>query len=116
MKKIAFLLLGITVVMFFWRYRKGDPASKLVWAFLWFVTVVSFASLAPMFKPIVLLYVLHLVALGLSWVGMMHYLMTGRVIWWFFAAPIATVLLFVGLSFVDGSRYEDMRIHWFHDG
>ena len=112
MKGAALLLLFATIALLFWRYRRGDSVSKLVLAIGWLMSIVACASLLPMFRPIVPLFVFHMVALVLSWAGVVLYLATGRMVWWFFIAPIATLLIFVGLSLIEGSRYEEIRTQW----
>ncbi len=110
MKLLPFLLILATTVLLIVRYRIERDIKFLLSSLAIFAFLIACAALTPMLRPILPLFYAHGVALFIGWGGLLYFLLRKRFVIWLTAAPLATLGLFLILSIVEGSRYEEV---WF---
>jgi len=101
---IFFVLLTLGLIGLDW-YRRRDWRKSLMalGTFLW---IASLAMMGLTMRAILPLFLAHAVLLALAWLALLFYLYKERYLWWAFLLPAATLLLFVALNYLEGSRYE----------
>ena len=103
--KIVFWLIA-TVVWIGWDYyRHGDLHKSLI-ASAAMIYVSSMAVVGITMRPILPLFAVHYLAIVASWVAVIYYVWRGKMFWWVLVLPLLSVVAFVGLNFLEGSRYE----------
>jgi len=106
MKSKIILWIVVTVVLIAWDYYRHKNKIKTITAAGTFVWISSLATVGITLRTILPLFVVHYALILFSWVALMYYLWKGRYYWWVFALPALTLLTYLGLNFVQGSRYE----------
>lgn len=105
MGRILFVvLLTIGAIGLEW-YLRRDLRRTLI-ASGTFLLLISFAIVGMTMRAVLPIFLAHLVLLAVAWLALFHYLWKGRYLWWIYWLPALTLLLFVGLNFFEGSRYE----------
>ncbi len=99
---IVLLTLGAVALDWYWRrdWKKSLLALGTV------ILLIAFAITGMTLRPILPLFLGHVVLLVVAWLGLLYYLWKGRFLWWIVLLPALTLLLFVVLNFLEGSRYE----------
>ncbi len=106
MKGKIILWLVLTLALIAWDYYKTRDIRKSFTAFGTFVWISSLAMLGVTMRPVLPVFAVHYILILISWGGLIFYLWRGKYYWWIFALPALTVLVFIGLNFLEGSRYE----------
>ena len=103
-RAVLFVLLTLGLIALEW-YRRRDWRRSLI-ALGTFLFLSSLAMMGLTMRAVIPLFLMHLVLLALGWLALLYYLYRGRYLWWVFLLPVMTLLLFLGLNFLEGSRYE----------
>ena len=101
---VLFITVTLLLIAFDWYRHKEWRKSVL--ATVCFVWLLCLAFAGFVMRPILPLFVLHIVFVLAGWLALMWYLFKGRFIWWVFMLPVLSMALFVLLNFMEGSRYE----------
>jgi len=71
-----------------------------------FALVVSLAIVGNLTRPVIPLYLSHLVLVVIAWGGVLYYLLRGKYLWWLIVSPIVTIAIFLLLELLAGSGHE----------
>jgi hypothetical protein len=100
------LWLIVTIVWIGWDYyRRGNLPKSLI-ASATMIYIASMAVVGMTMRPILPLFAVHYLAILASWVVLLYYVWRGKMFWWVLVLPLLSVAAFVGLNFLEGSRYE----------
>jgi len=106
MGRVLFLLFAtVALIVFEYSRRKNIKKSLLSFAILMYLFVVGYSGTILM-RAALPLYFIHLIAVIIGYITLLWYLWSGRLFWYLFIIPLATIALYVGLNFLEGSRYE----------
>jgi hypothetical protein len=103
--KIVFWVIATIVGIGWDYYRHGDLRKSLI-ASAVMVYVSSMAVVGITMRPILPLFAVHYLSIVASWVVLVYYVWRGKMFWWVLVLPLLSVAAFVGLNFLEGSRYE----------
>ena len=106
MKVKIVLLILLTLGMFFVQYRRNRDSKKLLLSLASFAVIVSLAVAGNLTRPVLPIFIAHLVLLLLAWGSLMWYNIKGRYYWWLILSPVATIVLFLLMEIVMGSGHE----------
>ena len=106
MKGKIILWLLVTLVAIGWEYYRHRNLRKTLIASGTFVWIATAATLGMTMRAILPLFAAHYVVILVAWAALLFYLWRDKYFWWAFALPVLTILTFVGLNFLEGSRYE----------
>ena len=103
----AFIVLAIltTFGMIFFQYTKNKNSKKLLIALVTFGVIISLATIGNLTRPVIPIYIAHMVLVILAWTGLMFYLVKEKYYWWVIFSPALTIGLFLLLEFFEGSRH-----------
>ena len=101
---IAWIVLTLALIALD-AYRRRDLRKSLV-ALASFALILGFAAMGLNMRAILPLFVAHTLLILFAWSALLYYLLRGRYYWWAFWLPALSLALFVGLNFMEGSRYE----------
>ncbi len=105
MKALMILAILATFGIIFFQYSRNKNIKKLFIALATFGMIISLAVVGNVTRPIIPLFMAHIILLILAWGGLMYYLMKEKYFWWIIFSPIVTIGLFLLLEFLDGSRH-----------
>jgi len=108
MKALLIFAVLLTFGLIFLLYRRNRDGKKLLISLLTFVALISLGIMGNIARPIIPLFLTHIVLIVFAWLGLLYYLLRDRYIWWLIFSPVATIVLFVVFSLLEGSRYEDV--------
>ncbi len=92
--------------MLFLQYRRGRDTKKLLLSLGSFAAVVSLAVAGNVTRPVLPVFVAHLVLLVLAWGGLVWYILRGKYYWWLIFSPLVTIALFLAMELLMGSGHE----------
>ena len=101
---VAWILLTLALIALD-AYRRKDLRKSLI-ALGSFALILGFAAMGLNMRAILPLFVAHILLILFAWSALLYYLLRGRYYWWAFWLPALSLALFVGLNFLEGSRYE----------
>ena len=105
MTRLLFVvLLTLGAIAFDWLRRRN--LRKTLIALGTFLLLITLAIMGMTMRPVLPLFLAHLVLLAVAWLALFYYLWRGRYRWWIYWLPALTLLIFVALNFLEGSRYE----------
>ena len=108
MKALLILAILLTFGLIFFLYSRNRDVKKLLIALLSFIALISLGIMGNITRPIIPLFLAHIVLIVFAWLGLLYYLFRERYLWWLIFSPVVTIVLFVALSLLQGSRYEDV--------
>ncbi|WP_294953174.1 hypothetical protein [Sulfurovum sp.] len=106
----ALIVVGIlaTFGLIFFLYYRNRDLKKLLIALGTFVLLISFGIMGNITRQIIPLFLAHVILVVFAWGGLLYYLFRGKYYWWVIFSPAVTLALFIALSLLEGSRYEDV--------
>ncbi len=108
MKALIILAVLLTFALIFWLYSRNKDSKRTMIALASFIVIISLGIMGNITRPVIPLFLTHIVLVASAWGGLLYYLFRQQYLWWLIFSPIVTIVLFVALSLLEGSRYEDM--------
>ncbi len=103
----AILLFLLSVVFILLDFRKSRKYKKSFMAFILLTYILTIGySGAIATRAIAPLFFIHLLAVIVSYIAFLYYLLREHLLWYIFLLPLATIGFYIALNFLDGSRYE----------
>jgi len=106
MKALMIVSIVLTLGMVFFKYRKDHDIQKLLLALGSFAVMVSLAIMGNLTRPVVPIYLAHLILVLFSWGGVLLYIVKRKYYWWVIVSPLCTIGLFLLLEFLTGSGHS----------
>ncbi len=106
MKALLILAILATFGVIFFQYSRNKDLKKLFIALASLAVTITFAVLGNLTRPVMPIFLAHIMLIILSWGGVMFYLAKGRYYWWLIFSPAVTIGLFLLLEFLAGSGNE----------
>ena len=107
-KALLILAVLLTFGLIFGLYRRHKDTRRLLLALATFIAIISLAIVGNITRPIIPLFLAHIVLVVFAWGGLLYYLFRNKYLWWLIFSPVVTIILFIALSLLEGSRYEDV--------
>ncbi len=108
MKALLILAVLLTFGLIFLLYRRNRDSKKLLISLLTFIALISLGIMGNITRPIIPLFLAHIVLIVFAWLGLLYYFFRDKYVWWLIFSPVITIVLFIALSLLEGSRYEDV--------
>jgi len=104
----AFIILAIlaTFAMIIFQYSRGKNLKKLLIALASFTLIITLGIMGNLTRPILPIFLAHIILLIVAWGGLMVYLWKDKYYWWVIFSPIITIALFLILEILTGSGHE----------
>jgi ABC-type Na+ efflux pump permease subunit len=106
MKALIILVILATLAMILFQYSRKKNLSTLFTSLATFGLILAFATLGNMTRPVMPLFIGHLVLVIISWGALIIYVFKEKYYWWLIFAPIVTLGLFYILELLAGSANE----------
>ena len=106
MKGKIIFWLTVTLVAIGWEYYRHRNLRKTLIASGTFAWIATAATLGMTMRAILPLFAAHYLVIVFAWAALLWYLWRDKYLWWVFVLPVLTLLTFLGLNFLEGSRYE----------
>ncbi len=106
MKVLLIGMILVTLAMIFLQYKRGRDGKKLLLSLGSFAVVITLAVMGNLTRPVIPLFIAHLVLLVLAWGSVLWYILRDRFYWWLILSPIVTIVLFLVMEILMGSGHE----------
>ena len=106
MKALLILAILATFGVIFFQNKKNKDIKKLFTALATFAVTITFAVLGNLTRPVMPIFIAHIMLIILSWGGVVLYLVKEKYYWWLIFSPSVTIGLFLLLEFFAGSGNE----------
>lgn len=106
MKALMTVALLTSLTIIFFQYHRNKNLKKLLIGLVTFFLVITFAIVGNVTRPVMPLYLVHIMLTIVSWGGMIVYLVKERYYWWMIFSPAFTIGLFLLLELLTGSGHE----------
>ncbi|RRS30402.1 MAG: hypothetical protein P794_06875 [Epsilonproteobacteria bacterium (ex Lamellibrachia satsuma)] len=104
----ALIILGIlaTLALIFFQYTRSKDLKKLFVALATFAAIISLAVVGNLTRPVIPVFIAHIIFVIMAWGGLMVYLWKEKYYWWIIFSPAVTIALFLVLEALTGSGHE----------
>ena len=106
MKALIVLVILVTLLLIFLKYKRDKNVKKLLISLATFGMILSLAVLSNLTRQVMPLFLAHIVLLIFSWLALIWYVFKEKYYWWILFSPLVTLALFLLLEFVTGSGHE----------
>ena len=106
MKALIILVILATLGIIFFKYSRDKEVKKLLVSLATFGIVVSLAVVGNLTRPVIPIYIAHMILVIIAWGGLMTYVLKNKYYWWLIFAPLVTIGLFLLLELLTGSGHE----------
>ena len=103
MKALIILAILATIAGVFLEYRRNKHLKKTLIALATFGGIVSLAVMGNLTRPVVPIYIAHMILVIVAWGGLWMYVLRSRYYWWVIFSPVLTIVLFLILDYFIGS-------------
>lgn len=106
MKALIILAIFATLGIIFFQYSRNKELKKLFIALITFGIIIALAVVGNLTRPIMPIFLAHIMLIIVSWGGLIVYLVRDRYYWWIVFSPLVTIGLFLLLELLTGSGHE----------
>ena len=103
MKAFIILTVFATLGIIFFQYSRNKDLKKLFIALITFAVIIALSVVGNVTRPVMPIFLAHMMLIIASWVGLVVYLVRERYYWWLIFSPVVTIVLFLLLETVAGS-------------
>jgi uncharacterized membrane protein len=96
--------IGVIVLM----YKREEDTQKMVFSFFILLTIISFAVIGNVMRSVMPLFLAHVIALIISYGGLIYYIFKDKTQWILWLLPLATLVLYFLIAWI-GNKH----IIWF---
>jgi len=103
MKALIILAIFATLGIIFFQYNRNKDFKKLIISLITFAVIIALSVVGNVTRPVMPIFLAHIILIIASWVGLVLYLIRERYYWWLIFSPVVTIVLFLLLELVAGS-------------
>jgi hypothetical protein len=105
-KALIILAILATLALVVYTYKKDKNLKKLLISLATFTVIISLAVMGNLTRPIMPIFLAHVLLLIVAWGAGLKYVWSGKYYWWVIFSPFLTIGLFLLLEFTGGSGHE----------
>ena len=105
MKALIILAILVTIGLIFFKYSREKDLKNLLFSLVTFGLIVSLAVVGNLTRPVIPIYITHMILVILAWGGLVIYVFSRKYYWWLIFSPVVTIGLFLLLEYLEGSRH-----------
>ncbi|CAA6817239.1 MAG: Unknown protein [uncultured Sulfurovum sp.] len=105
MKTLVIIAVLVTLVIVFFQFSRNKDLKKLLLSLATFGLVVALAIIGNLTRPVIAIYIAHMILVLGAWGGLMVYVFKGKYYWWLIFSPVVTIGLFLLLELLTGSGH-----------
>jgi len=105
MKSLIILAILATIGIIFFKYSREKDLKKLLFSLVTFAVIVSLAVVGNLTRPVIPIYIAHMILVILAWGALVTYVFKRKYYWWLIFSPVVTIGLFLLLEYLEGSRH-----------
>jgi len=102
-KVLIILAILATLASIFLHYKRNKDVKKTLIALVTFAIILSLAVMGNLTRPVVPIYIAHMILVIVAWGGLWMYVLRSRYYWWVIFSPVLTIVLFLILDYFIGS-------------
>ena len=104
MRLIIVLAILLAIGLIFLLYKKEANLQKMLISFAFLALIISLGIVGNMMRSVAPLFLTHLVAIAISYGGLLLYILRDRFYWYLGLLPVATLTLYLLLSWVGNEH------------
>jgi len=93
--------IGVIVLM----YKREDDTQKMAFSFFILLTIIGFAVVGNVMRSVMPLFLAHIIALILSYGGLIYYVFKDKTQWILWLLPLATILLYLIIAWIGNEHF-----------
>jgi len=106
MSKIIIVAL-LTIAILIFDYKKNKNLKKTLTASLLFSYIIAIGfSGITLTRAMPFLFFIHMLAVIVAYASLIYYIFREKLYWQILILPLIIIAIYVGLNFLEGSRYE----------
>ena len=106
MKALIILTVLATLAIIIFKFTKDKNIKKLLISLGTFGIIISLAIMGNLTRPIVPIFIAHMILVIGAWGAGVLYLFKSKYYWWIIFSPLLTIGLFLLLELLTGSGHE----------
>jgi len=96
------LVLAIGLIYFF--YQREKDVSKLLLSSFVLIGIITLGVVGNIMRSLIVLYIIHDVAILLSYGGLLYYIVRDKTQWLLWSLPVASLILYLSILWI-GNRH-----------
>ncbi len=104
MKVLIVLSILLAIVAIFLMYKREDDVKKMAFSFFILLLIIGLAIVGNVMRSVMPLFLAHIVALIIAYVGLISYIFKGKTQWILWLFPLATLILYVVVAWVGNEH------------
>ena len=93
--------IGVIVLM----YKREDDTQKMSFSFFILLTIIGFAVVGNIMRSVMPLFLAHVIALIISYGGLIYYIFRDKTQWILWLLPLATILLYLIIAWIGNEHF-----------
>lgn len=106
MKALIIIIILLTFLVVLLKYKKDKDVKKLLFTIASFGFVISMALVGNLTRPIIPLYLTHMILIIVAWASLFMYIFKDKYCWWWIISPSITIVLFLILTWLGGAAHN----------
>ena len=104
MKAIIILAILLSIGLTILIYRQNSDLKKMLLSFALLATIISLGVVGNMMRSVMPLFLTHIVAIAISYGGLLLYILRDKFYWYLALIPFGTLALYLLLSWIGNEH------------
>jgi cytochrome c-type biogenesis protein CcmH/NrfF len=104
MKALIVLAMLVAIGLIVLMYKRENNLNKMLFSFVILFSIIGFAVLGNVMRSVMPLYLTHIVALILSYGGLVYYIIRDKMQGLLWVLPLLTLLLYLLIAWIGNEH------------
>ncbi len=104
MKVIIILAIFFSMGLIFLMYKRENNIKKMLFSSVLLVGLISLGIVGNVMRSLMPLFLVHIVALVISYVALIIYILRDRLYWYLGLLPVGTLTIYILLAWVGNEH------------
>jgi putative effector of murein hydrolase len=105
MKTLVVLAILFAIGIIFLMYKRENDVRKMLFSFLVLGSIIGFAVVGNVMRSVLPLFLAHVIALILSYGGLVYYVFKDKMQWILWLLPLATLAFYLIIAWVGNEHF-----------
>jgi Na+/H+-dicarboxylate symporter len=104
MKAVIVLAILFAIGVILLMYKREKDTEKMVFSFFILLTIIGFAVIGNVMRAVMPLFLAHIIALIISFGGLIYYVFKDKTQWILWLLPLATLILYLIVAWIGNEH------------
>jgi hypothetical protein len=104
MKTLIVLAILFAIGVIFLMYKRDDDVKKMLFSFLILGSIIGFSVIGNVMRSVLPLFLAHIIALILSYGGLIYYIFKDKTQWMLWLLPLLTLTFYFIVAWIGNEH------------